>query len=270
MRYKLLPYIYTLSYEARMTGAPIARPLFFTFTNETRTYGLSTQFLLGSSLMVSPVLDKKKTKVHALFPPGTWYNVFDMTKAIVSRESHYRTLDAPLHVINVHLYQNAILPMQRGGLISKEARATPFTLVVSFPLGAVEGEARGNLFIDNDEIPEMELGNGHSTYVDFYAKVNRGTVKVWSDVQESKFALEKGLILEKVIVLGLKGVGNSFEIEVDGKGIVDASKIGIRSIEHEVMDEIVEREDERKSVMVEVGGMDLPIGKKFAVSWKMG
>ncbi|KAG6412929.1 hypothetical protein SASPL_125624 [Salvia splendens] len=271
MRYKLLSYIYTLSYEAHLTGAPIARPLFFSFPNETWTYGLSTQFLLGSGLMVSPILDKKKTKVHALFPPGTWYDIFDMTKVVVSKMSHYRALDAPLHVINVHLYQNKIIPMQRGGLVSKEARATPYTLVVSLPLGAAEGEARGNLFVDNDENPVMGLGNGQSTYVEFYAHVNQGAVKVWSDVREGEFAVEKGWYVEKLIVLGLKGIGKGVAIEHDGNAIVDDSKVEMSSIEHEIMDdEIEEREDEMKHVMVEIKGLELSIGKKFVVSWKMG
>ncbi|KAL3654403.1 NAD(P)H-dependent D-xylose reductase (XR) [Castilleja foliolosa] len=265
MRYKLLPYLYTLSYEAHMSGAPIARPLFFTFTNETRLYGVSTQFLLGKTLMVSPVLDRGKTEVKIIFPPGSWYNLFDMTKVIVSKESHYLTIDAPLHVINVHLYQNSIIPMQQGGLISKEARKTPFTLVITFPLGASKGEARGNLFLDEDEMPEMRLGNGYSTYVDFFATVNEGAVKIWSDVRESKFALEKGLIVEKVIVLGLKGIGSDFEI--DGG---DSSKIVMSSTEHEYTEKLEEGGDKMKNVMIEVNGLELLVGKKFNMSWKMG
>ncbi|KAK4484251.1 hypothetical protein RD792_011477 [Penstemon davidsonii] len=269
MRYKLLPYLYTLNYEAHRTGAPIARPLFFSFPNETKLYGLSTQFLLGSSLMVSPVLDKGNTEVKALFPPGSWYNMFDMTKVIVSKESHYLSLNAPLHVINVHLYQNAIIPMQQGGLISKEARTTPFTLIVAFPLGATTGEATGNLFLDDDELPEMKLGSGYSTYIDFYATVSQGTVKVWSDVQESKFALEKGWTIEKVVVLGLRGIGSDYKVEVDGNG-VDSSKVVFGSTEHQYTEKLEDGGDKMKNVMVEVKGLELELGKKFAMSWKMG
>ncbi|GMP58847.1 hypothetical protein CsSME_00022366 [Camellia sinensis var. sinensis] len=270
MRYKLLPYLYTLNYEAHISGAPIARPLFFSFPNLTEVYGLSTQFLLGSSVMVSPVLDEGKSEVKALFPPGTWYNLFDMTQAITSTESHYITLDAPLHVVNVHLYQNTILPMQQGGMISKEARMTPFSLIVTFPAGAADGEAKGNLFLDDDELPEMKLGNGYSTYVDFYASVGQGMVTVWSDVQDGKFALENRWIIEKVTVLGLNGIGGAFAIKIDGNPVVDTSKVEISATEQKYPQGLEDGGDMKKSTMVEVKGLELPVGKKFTMSWKMG
>ncbi|KAI3720020.1 hypothetical protein L6452_20927 [Arctium lappa] len=270
MRYKLLPYLYTLTYEAHTTGAPIARPLFFSFPNITKLYGLSTQFLLGSSLMVSPVLDKHQTKISVMFPPGTWYNLFDLSRAIVSKEIESFSVDAPLHVINVHIYQNTILPMQRGGLVSKEARTTPFTLIVTFPAGATEGEAKGNLYLDNDELPEMKLGNGQSSYIEFTAKVEKGVVKVWSDVKESVFALDKGLVLEKVTVLGLIGAGRGFSVEVEGvTSVFDVSKLELVETEHEFLDEL-KGKGNKKSVMTEVKGLDIPIGKKFLISWKIG
>ncbi|KVH97628.1 Galactose mutarotase-like domain-containing protein, partial [Cynara cardunculus var. scolymus] len=270
MRYKLLPYLYTLSYEAHTTGSPIARPLFFSFPNITKLYGLSTQFLLGSSVMVSPVLDKHQTKISVMFPPGTWYNLFDLSRGIVSKETESFSVDAPLHVINVHLYQNTILPMQRGGMVSKEARTTPFTLIVTFPAGATEGEAKGNLYLDNDELPEMKLGNGQSTYIDFTAKVEKGVVKVWSDVKESAFALEKGLVLEKITVLGLTGVGRGFSVEVEGITLVfNISKLELVETEHDFLDEL-KGKGNKKSRMTEVKGLDIPIGKKFSISWKMG
>ena len=271
MRYKLLPYLYTLNYEAHISGAPIARPLFFSFPTFTKCYGVSTQFLLGSSVLVSPVLDKGKTKVNALFPPGTWYSLFDLKDTIVSDDGDYRSLDAPLHVINVHVYQNTILPMQQGGLISKEARMTPFTLIVTFPAGVTEGHADGKLYLDDDELPEMSLGNGYSTYVDFHATVENKTVKVWSEVMEGKYALQKGWIVENVKILGLNGIGESFHLEVGGNSVSDVSNVELIASEQRIYtDKLEDGGDTRKSMMIEVQGLDLPVGKNFAMSWKMG
>ncbi|KAH0678171.1 hypothetical protein KY284_019256 [Solanum tuberosum] len=269
MRYKLLPYFYTLNYEAHTTGAPIARPLFFSFPTLPELYDVSTQFLVGSSVMVSPVLDQGKTEVKALFPPGTWYNLFDMTQAIVTKGLHYLTLDAPLNVVNVHVYQNTIIPMQRGGMISKEARTTPFTLVVTLPSGTNDIEAKGNLFLDDDELPEMKLGNGHSTYIDFHATASNGTMKLWSEVQESKFALDKGWFIEKVIVLGTNGTDGAFEINVDGQPIEDASRVKYSTTEHKYIDNLDDEVDKKKSMMMDIHGLELPLGKNFIMSWKM-
>ncbi|KMZ62928.1 hypothetical protein ZOSMA_438G00080 [Zostera marina] len=37
LRYKLLPYLYTLNYDAHVSGAPLARPVFFSFSNFTNS-----------------------------------------------------------------------------------------------------------------------------------------------------------------------------------------------------------------------------------------
>ncbi|XP_057960784.1 alpha-xylosidase 1 [Malania oleifera] len=270
MRYKILPYLYTLNFEAHISGAPIARPLFFSFPDLAESYGLSTQFLLGSSLMVSPVLDQGKSEVEAFFPPGTWYSLFDMTETITSKAARYVTLNAPLHVVNVHLYQNTILPMQRGGMISKEARMTPFSLVVTFPAGASEGEAKGNLFLDNDELPEINLGNGQSTYVDFYATVSKNKVKIWSEVKGGEFALGKGLIIEAVTALGMGGSGEAFALEIDDNPVVDVSQVEITASEQKYMTNLEVGDSKRKTMMVEVKGLQIPVGKKFTMSWNIG
>ncbi|TKY50826.1 Alpha-xylosidase 1 [Spatholobus suberectus] len=267
MRYKLLPYLYTLNYEAHISGAPIARPLFFSFPTYTECYGLSTQFLLGSSLMISPVLEQGKTEVKALFPPGTWYSLFDLTQTIVSKDGSYVTLDAPLHVVNVHLYQNTILPMQQGGMISNVARMTPFRLIVTFPAGATEGEAKGNLFLDDDELPEMRLGNGYSTYVDFHATVKERTVKVWSEVQEGKFALDKGWVIDTINVLGLNRNGALPKIEIDGEPSVGISNVQVSTTQHKYL---YGPGDGDKILMVGLKGLNIPVGKNFVVTWKMG
>ncbi|XP_057734757.1 alpha-xylosidase 1-like [Arachis stenosperma] len=269
MRYKLLPYLYTLNYEAHVSGAPIARPLFFSFPSYTECYGLSTQFLLGSSVMISPVLEQGNTQVRALFPPGTWYSLFDLTYTIVSKEGTYVTLDAPLNAVNVHLYQNAIIPMQQGGMVSKDARMTPFSLIVTFPAGAIDGEAQGNLFLDDDELPEMKIANGYSTYIDFHASVREKTVKVWSQVQGGKYALDKGWIIDKISVLGLNGGGALHTVMIDEEPLTSVSNVKVYTTEQKYLYDQRDGKNKRE-IMVELKGLNIPVGKNFSLTWKMG
>ena len=63
LRYELLPYYYTLFYKASrpVTSTPSAtvmRPLFFEFPNDPTTYPIDRQFMVGSTLLVSPVLEQ--------------------------------------------------------------------------------------------------------------------------------------------------------------------------------------------------------------------
>ncbi|KAG0503330.1 hypothetical protein HPP92_003402 [Vanilla planifolia] len=215
--------------------------------------------------MVSPVLEEGATSVKAIFPPGTWYNLFDMTKFVISHDDQYVTLDAPLNEVNVHVYQSTILPMQQGGMLSKVARTTPFTLVVTFPFGTAQADAKGKVFVDDDERPQMKLVDGEASYVEFYATLHDKMVKVWSNVKMGKYSLEKGLIIEKIRFLGIHGVSQEFEIFVDEERVLDLSDVYVSPSRQE--DKL--GENKSKNLIIDVLGLALPLGKKFSMSLKM-
>ncbi|MGH2523076.1 MAG: TIM-barrel domain-containing protein, partial [Anaerolineales bacterium] len=73
LRYRLLPYLYNLFYEATQTGAPIMRPLAWHYPDDPATFNLSDQFLLGPDLLVAPVLAPGLRARAVYLPKGRWY-----------------------------------------------------------------------------------------------------------------------------------------------------------------------------------------------------
>eukprot|EP01018_Ginkgo_biloba_P031171 Gb_36137 [translate_table: standard] len=274
MRYRLLPYIYTLSFEAHTKGSPIARPLFFTFPDDSNTLGISTQFLLGKGILVSPVLKQGATTLDAYFPKGTWYNLFNVSDSIRIETGSYVRLQAPLDTINVHLYEGTILAMQEVGMTIKEARRSPFSLIVALGNNM---EANGELYLDNGEDIEMRLEDGKSTYVEFHANIVKTGVKLRSKVQMGEYAIEEGWNLEKVMVLGfnsfsaagsdIDGEEEEMKLEVITDGITWFSSV------KRIITPPAAHIDVRKHLdaVLEISGLSFPIGKNFEliIPWEI-
>lgn len=77
LRYRLLPYLYTAFARAHYSGGAVAKPLWMKFNEDSATYNIDTQFMLGDCLLVSPVMEQGKSEVAAYFPAGEWYSIWD-------------------------------------------------------------------------------------------------------------------------------------------------------------------------------------------------
>ena len=72
LRYRLLPYLYSVFVEASLTGAPVMRPMVWHYAADTQVRELNDQFLLGDSLLVAPVLEEGATTRKLIIPNGEW------------------------------------------------------------------------------------------------------------------------------------------------------------------------------------------------------
>ena len=252
LRY-LLPYLYTLVYQAHKIGSPIARPLFFHFYNDPTSLEIDSQFLLRRSILVSPVLTPNTTFVNAYFPQGTWYNLFNYSQIVIHPEyGSYENLSAPLDSINVHVSEGLILPLQASALTTTAAWKTPYKLIVAFSLDPEKqtlDEAEGTLYLDDGENIEMDVDEGKATLINFYASKDKDSYfEVSSSVQEGKFAMENGCVLQTLIVLGTSSLPKSLKVNgIDASESIEVKSLGQFSLE--------------------ISQVNVHLGKPFIVQW---
>jgi len=108
LRYRLLPYLYTLFRRASVTGEPIARPSFFDFPEDPDAHGRDDQFLLGPGLLAAPVItDGARTRTLYL-PDGTWFD-WDTNDPVTG--GRLVTVDAPLEKLPLFARAGAVIPL---------------------------------------------------------------------------------------------------------------------------------------------------------------
>jgi alpha-glucosidase (family GH31 glycosyl hydrolase) len=74
LRYRLLPYWYTLAREAHETGLPLLRPMLLEFQEDARMWHVDDQAMLGDRLLLAPVLSADARRRRVVLPHGRWYD----------------------------------------------------------------------------------------------------------------------------------------------------------------------------------------------------
>jgi len=111
LRYRLIPYFYTLAWEATQTGHPPIRPLFWSDPDDDRLWSVENAFFLGDALLVYPIVEEGARERNAILPKGRWYNFWDDAIVEGAREIN---LEAPLEQIPLLVKAGSILPMEEG------------------------------------------------------------------------------------------------------------------------------------------------------------
>jgi alpha-glucosidase (family GH31 glycosyl hydrolase) len=108
LRYRLLPYTYTLAWQAHTLGLPLMRPLVLNYSRDPRTWTLDHQYLWGDDLLVAPVTREGATAWPVYLPEGPWFDFW-------TGESHTGpggiTVAAPLDRLPLLVRAGAILPL---------------------------------------------------------------------------------------------------------------------------------------------------------------
>jgi len=110
--------------EASRTGIPVARHPFLHYPDDPVVYGLAyEEFMLGSSILVAPVLDPGETEVRVYLPAGNWVHLWTGRIYRTPYEGRWVTVPAPLGKPGVFFQEGSPdgidlrQNLQRAGLI---------------------------------------------------------------------------------------------------------------------------------------------------------
>jgi alpha-D-xyloside xylohydrolase len=137
LRYRLLPYNYSLGWKVTSEGYTIMRSLAFDFRNDSKINSIPDQYMFGPAFLVNPVTEQmysleqnnpvQKTRKVYLPASANWYD-FWTGKLIKGGQ----TIDAPAPIETIPLYVKAgsIVPMGPYLQYATEKQADPIELRV--------------------------------------------------------------------------------------------------------------------------------------------
>jgi len=109
LRYRLMPYIYSLAWKVTSADYTIQRPLVMDWRTDEKTWNIGDQFMFGPAILVNPVLNADAVRRSVYLPPSpAWYDFWTGASTSGGKEID---ADAPLDRMPLYVRAGSILPM---------------------------------------------------------------------------------------------------------------------------------------------------------------
>ncbi|OLY85633.1 putative glucan 1,3-alpha-glucosidase [Smittium mucronatum] len=155
LRYRLLPYWYTLFHEASVTGMPIVRPMWVEFPDFPSIYSMESQFMVGPALMVAPVTEDGEAPIQNISFPDqqSFYDLYEEFSIVgkTARDYPASLSDNPVFVVGGNIFPTR----ERHRRSSEAMKNDPYTINV---FNSIKGGAKGSLYLDDGETYNYKKG----------------------------------------------------------------------------------------------------------------
>jgi len=185
LRYQLIPYYYSLGHEAYQTGAPVMRPLVMEFPNDSCVANLTDEWLMGSGLLVAPVMNEGG-KRNVYLPNDIWYD-FKKNTAIQGPATF--NVSVALDETPVYVRAGTILPI--GPVIQSTEKDTVTPLEIRVYPGR---DGSFTMTEDDGKTNAYTLGNV------------RKTLYTWNDATKTLSWKVNGTYTDKKVFTTIKAV----------------------------------------------------------------
>jgi alpha-D-xyloside xylohydrolase len=153
LRYRLMPYIYSVAWKTTSEGYAPMRPLAMDFRTDVRAQNIGDQFFFGPAILVNPVTEPGATTRHLYLPKAKWYDFW------TGRATEGGAMDAaaPLERMPLYVRAGSIVPMGPDVEYTTQKPADPIEL-------RIYAGADGNFTLYEDENDNYNYEQGvHAT-----------------------------------------------------------------------------------------------------------
>ncbi|MFD2167914.1 TIM-barrel domain-containing protein [Thalassotalea euphylliae] len=164
LRYRLMPYTYSLAYQNAVSGMPLMRPLMFEDESNISYIDEKNSYLWGDAFLVTPVIEPGVRAVNVNVPNGVWFDYWTGEKIQGGQQ-----LDIPvsLETIPVLVRAGSFIPMVNTPTNEKHYNTEKLALHYYFD-ATVKGSQ--GMFYDDDGISAQSLSSQHYQKVTFTAE----------------------------------------------------------------------------------------------------
>jgi len=108
LRYRLMPYLYSLVRETSRTGVPIMRAMWLHYPDDRDAVARGDQYLWGRDILVAPVVEKGARSRRLYLPQGNWFDFWTEQRVVGGKEIE-RAVD--LATTPLYVRAGAVIPM---------------------------------------------------------------------------------------------------------------------------------------------------------------
>jgi alpha-glucosidase/oligosaccharide 4-alpha-D-glucosyltransferase len=214
LRYRMLPYNYTLGFDNNQKGLPLMRPMLYEEPGNAKVRAMSSTYLWGKDFLVTPVLIKGATKADVYFPArSAWFDFYSgekhaggATETVALAQDH----------VPVYVRAGAFIPMVK--VVQSTRDYSTKNLELHYYHDASVRVGAGKLY-DDDGLTAQAFEQGKYELLHFASKL-RGralTLHIESEVGKRYQRPERGVALQ---VHNITTKPSS--VRVDGKATVFA------------------------------------------------
>ena len=151
LRYRLLPYIYSVAWQVTSAGYTMMRALVMDFREDVRAQKVPDQFMFGPALMIAPVTEAGAKNRSVYMPAGSGWQDFWTGESLVGGAN--AVMDAPLDTLPIAVRAGAIIPL---GPVMQYSNAEPVDPIELRVYTGADGSF--TLYEDEDDNYNYEKG----------------------------------------------------------------------------------------------------------------